>query len=173
MRDDAAALPAQRDRAKGTALRAPVADCFYRPGASPHFIVEPDRAATPCVAAIESRKHELGRAEFQVRSSQAIQREPPVVSDVILTNNRHKESKPLHKERADRITRALQRKGGGRMLKHPTELPDRHADALRVAFGLAEGTPDPFRIGLAALGRLAAAAQARPRAEGGRRHPDR
>ncbi|MGW0194411.1 ATP-binding protein [Nonomuraea sp. NPDC003201] len=48
------------------------------------------------------------------------------------------------------------------MLKHLNELPDRHRDALRVAFGLAEGTPDPFRIGLAALGLVTAAAQERP-----------
>ncbi|MFE1932110.1 AAA family ATPase [Streptomyces sp. NPDC059474] len=48
------------------------------------------------------------------------------------------------------------------MLKHLGELPDRHADALRVAFGLAEGTPDPYRIGLAALGLVTAAARERP-----------
>ncbi|MEU7834812.1 ATP-binding protein [Nonomuraea sp. NPDC049129] len=48
------------------------------------------------------------------------------------------------------------------MLKHLDELPDRHRDALRVAFGLAEGTPDPFLIGLAALGLVTAAARERP-----------
>ncbi|MET7335115.1 AAA family ATPase [Nonomuraea sp. NPDC005650] len=48
------------------------------------------------------------------------------------------------------------------MLKHLVELPNRHRDALRVAFGLAEGTPDPFQIGLAALGLVTAAARERP-----------
>lgn len=96
-----------RARAKGTVLGALVAECFYGPGASPHFIVELDRTATPYVAAVEPRKnrplppadmagivslyglrdwteqddkpvkHELGWADFQARSGQAIQREPP------------------------------------------------------------------------------------------------
>ncbi|UED88013.1 ATP-binding protein [Streptomyces profundus] len=48
------------------------------------------------------------------------------------------------------------------MLKYLAELPERHRDALRVAFGLAEGTPDPFRIGLAVLGLVTAAARERP-----------
>ncbi|MFF4353586.1 hypothetical protein [Streptomyces sp. NPDC001530] len=67
----AAAITA-RARAKGIAFRALVADCFYGPSGSPHFITELDRVAT---------KDELGWADFQVRSGQAIQREPPVVSD--------------------------------------------------------------------------------------------
>ncbi|MFE4056419.1 AAA family ATPase [Streptomyces sp. NPDC059096] len=48
------------------------------------------------------------------------------------------------------------------ILKHLVELPDRHRDALRVAFGLAEGAPDPYLIGLAALGLVTAAARDRP-----------
>jgi DNA-binding CsgD family transcriptional regulator len=48
------------------------------------------------------------------------------------------------------------------VLAHLDDLPEPHRDALRVAFGLAEGTPDPFRIGLAALGLLTAAAGERP-----------
>ncbi|MBL1112799.1 AAA family ATPase [Streptomyces sp. 110] len=48
------------------------------------------------------------------------------------------------------------------LLRHLADLPRRHHDALRVAFGLAEGTPDSFQIGLAALGLLTAAAQDRP-----------
>nr|WP_281066786.1 transposase [Streptomyces inhibens] len=100
-----------RARAKGIAFRALVADCFYGPNENPHFIAELDRAATPHVAAVEPRKncplppadmagivilyglrgwteqedkpveHELDWADFKVRSGQAIQREPPVVSD--------------------------------------------------------------------------------------------
>ncbi|MFF1449062.1 hypothetical protein ACFVYF_13045 [Streptomyces sp. NPDC058274] len=98
MRDYVAALPTPRDRNKTlTALAQPV--------------TEPDGAAIPHVAAVERCKncplppadmagivsayrlggrterdyepvkHELGRADFWVRSCQAIQREPPVVSD--------------------------------------------------------------------------------------------
>ncbi|MFI6159064.1 AAA family ATPase [Micromonospora haikouensis] len=48
------------------------------------------------------------------------------------------------------------------VLDHLADLPSRHADALRVAFGLAAGTPDLFHIGVAALGLLAAAARVRP-----------
>ncbi|MER5913522.1 hypothetical protein ABT124_24280 [Streptomyces sp. NPDC001982] len=100
-----------RARAKGIAFRALVADCFYGPSESRHFIAGLDRAATPYVAAVEPRKncpmqpadmagivslyglggrteqddkpvkHELVLADFQVRSGQAIQRDPPIVSD--------------------------------------------------------------------------------------------
>ncbi|MFE0381196.1 hypothetical protein ACFW1M_37830 [Streptomyces inhibens] len=91
-----------RARAARIAFRALVADCLYGPSESPHFIAELDRAATPNVAAVEPNsplppadmagivslyglrgwteqddkhvKHELGRADFQVRSGQAIQR---------------------------------------------------------------------------------------------------
>ncbi|PZG01144.1 LuxR family transcriptional regulator [Micromonospora endophytica] len=48
------------------------------------------------------------------------------------------------------------------VLGHLADLPSRHADALRVAFGLAAGTPDLFHIGVATLGLLAAAARVRP-----------
>lgn len=48
------------------------------------------------------------------------------------------------------------------VLAHLDELPAQHRDALRVAFGLAAGTPDVFHIGLATLGLLAAAARERP-----------
>lgn len=48
------------------------------------------------------------------------------------------------------------------LLEHLAELPARQRDALRVAFGLAEGGPDPFLIGLAALGLATAAARERP-----------
>lgn len=41
-------------------------------------------------------------------------------------------------------------------------LSDPYRDSLRVAFGLAEGTPNPFRVGLAALDLLAAATAERP-----------
>ncbi|MBL7252971.1 AAA family ATPase [Paractinoplanes lichenicola] len=47
------------------------------------------------------------------------------------------------------------------ILHHADELPDRHREALRVAFGLAAGVPDPFRVGLAALELVAAAARER------------
>ncbi|MET9556071.1 LuxR family transcriptional regulator [Streptomyces sp. NPDC006645] len=48
------------------------------------------------------------------------------------------------------------------VLGHLTELPDEQRQALRVAFGLASGKPDVFRVGLATLGLLTAAAQERP-----------
>lgn len=48
------------------------------------------------------------------------------------------------------------------LLGHLDELPVEHRQALLVAFGLAAGTPDVFRIGLATLGLLAAAARERP-----------
>ena len=48
------------------------------------------------------------------------------------------------------------------VLEQLPTLPAPHRDALRVAFGLATGAPDPFRIGLAALELLAAAARERP-----------
>jgi DNA-binding CsgD family transcriptional regulator len=48
------------------------------------------------------------------------------------------------------------------VLDHLPELPTRLQDALAVAFGLATGEPDSFRIGLASLALLAAAAQGRP-----------
>ncbi|TCB97298.1 LuxR family transcriptional regulator [Micromonospora zingiberis] len=48
------------------------------------------------------------------------------------------------------------------VLDHLADLPTRHADALRVAFGLAAGTPDLFHIGVATLGLLVAAARERP-----------
>ncbi|WHT22669.1 LuxR family transcriptional regulator [Crossiella sp. CA-258035] len=41
-------------------------------------------------------------------------------------------------------------------------LSARYRDALLVAFGLADGAPDPFRVGLAALELLASAAAERP-----------
>ncbi|MBP2471960.1 DNA-binding CsgD family transcriptional regulator [Crossiella equi] len=48
------------------------------------------------------------------------------------------------------------------LLAHLDELDARHQAALRVAFGLADGAPDVFRIGLAALELLAAAAREQP-----------
>ncbi|MFC9428873.1 AAA family ATPase [Streptomyces sp. NPDC056987] len=48
------------------------------------------------------------------------------------------------------------------MLEHLDALPHPRRDDLRAAFGMAEGTPDSFHIGLAALGLLTAAAQERP-----------
>jgi hypothetical protein len=48
------------------------------------------------------------------------------------------------------------------VLGHLAELPAPQRRALRGAFGLATGTPDAFRIGLATLGLSAAAAQERP-----------
>ena len=48
------------------------------------------------------------------------------------------------------------------VLRHLADLPAQHRHALQVAFGLATGTPDVFRIGLAVLGLLGAAAQERP-----------
>ncbi|GIJ50224.1 LuxR family transcriptional regulator [Virgisporangium aliadipatigenens] len=41
-------------------------------------------------------------------------------------------------------------------------LPARHREALRVAFGLVEGTPELFRVGLSTLDLVAAAARERP-----------
>lgn len=37
------------------------------------------------------------------------------------------------------------------LLDQLNKVPDRHREALRVAFGIADGTPEPFRIGLAVL----------------------
>ncbi|MFF1920251.1 AAA family ATPase [Streptomyces sp. NPDC058221] len=48
------------------------------------------------------------------------------------------------------------------VLGHLTELPAEHRRALRIAFDLESGTPDAFRVGLATLGLLTAAGQARP-----------
>ncbi len=48
------------------------------------------------------------------------------------------------------------------VLEHLDEVPDRHREALHVAFGSATGTPDLFRIGLAVLELLASAARERP-----------
>lgn len=47
-------------------------------------------------------------------------------------------------------------------LAHLDTLSAPYRDSLMVAFGLADGTPDPFRVGLAALELLAAAATRRP-----------
>ncbi|WP_020672444.1 AAA family ATPase [Amycolatopsis nigrescens] len=48
------------------------------------------------------------------------------------------------------------------VLAHLDTLSPPYRDALLVAFGLADGAPDPFRVGLAALELLAAAAAERP-----------
>jgi len=48
------------------------------------------------------------------------------------------------------------------LLSHLVDLPAPHRDALRVAFGLDAGTPEAFRVGLATLELLAAAARDRP-----------
>ncbi len=48
------------------------------------------------------------------------------------------------------------------VMAHLDDLPARHREALRIAFGLAQGEPDPFRVGLAALELLASAARDRP-----------
>lgn len=48
------------------------------------------------------------------------------------------------------------------ILGHLGELSDRHRDALRIAFGLTEGKPDLFRIGLALLELVSAAAREHP-----------
>ncbi|MFD4460869.1 AAA family ATPase [Nocardia sp. NPDC058480] len=48
------------------------------------------------------------------------------------------------------------------VLAHLDELSAPYRDFLLVAFGMADGTPDPFRVGLAALELLAAAAADRP-----------
>ncbi|MEE2053229.1 AAA family ATPase [Nocardiopsis tropica] len=48
------------------------------------------------------------------------------------------------------------------VLGHLDELPAQHREPLLAAFGTAAGTPDVFRVGLAALGLLAAAARERP-----------
>lgn len=48
------------------------------------------------------------------------------------------------------------------ILEHLTELPDRRRDALRIAFGLADGTPQPFQVGLAILELVTAVSGERP-----------
>lgn len=48
------------------------------------------------------------------------------------------------------------------VLGHLAELPSRHREALEVAFGISTGTPDVFRVGLATLELLVAAARDRP-----------
>lgn len=48
------------------------------------------------------------------------------------------------------------------VLAHLDTLSAPYRDSLLIAFGLADGTPDPFRVGLAALELLAAAAAQRP-----------
>ncbi|HWO59290.1 MAG TPA: ATP-binding protein, partial [Umezawaea sp.] len=48
------------------------------------------------------------------------------------------------------------------ILDHLTELPDPRRDAVRIAFGLADGTPQPFQVGLAVLELVTAASAERP-----------
>lgn len=48
------------------------------------------------------------------------------------------------------------------LLDRLSELPRRHHEALKVAFGLVSGVPDPFQVGLAVLGLAASAAAVRP-----------
>ncbi|MGE6737491.1 AAA family ATPase, partial [Streptomyces sp. NPDC059900] len=48
------------------------------------------------------------------------------------------------------------------VLAHLESLAPAYRDSLRVAFGLSEGTPDAFRVGLATLQLLATAASQRP-----------
>jgi DNA-binding CsgD family transcriptional regulator len=48
------------------------------------------------------------------------------------------------------------------VLGHLAELPARHREALQVAFGLTAGAPDLFRVGLATLELLVAAASEHP-----------
>ncbi|ACU38129.1 ATP-binding protein [Actinosynnema mirum] len=48
------------------------------------------------------------------------------------------------------------------LLPHLDRVSPHHREALGVAFGLAEGAPDPFRVGLATLELLTSTARARP-----------
>ncbi|MDT8913153.1 AAA family ATPase [Amycolatopsis sp. PS_44_ISF1] len=48
------------------------------------------------------------------------------------------------------------------ILEHLAEVPERHRDAVRIAFGLADGTPQPFQIGLALLELVTAVSGAQP-----------
>ncbi|MBP2339057.1 DNA-binding CsgD family transcriptional regulator [Saccharothrix coeruleofusca] len=48
------------------------------------------------------------------------------------------------------------------VLGHLDRLPTRHREGLEVAFGLRDGAPDVFRVGLAALDLLTSAARNRP-----------
>ncbi|HEX6344970.1 LuxR family transcriptional regulator [Umezawaea sp.] len=48
------------------------------------------------------------------------------------------------------------------VLDRLTDLPDRRREALRIAFGLAGGTPEPFQVGLAVLDLLTAVSGERP-----------
>jgi DNA-binding CsgD family transcriptional regulator len=48
------------------------------------------------------------------------------------------------------------------VLDHLAELPAGHSEALRIAFGLATGTPELFRIGLATLELLGVASRRQP-----------
>jgi hypothetical protein len=60
-----------RARAKGIAFRALVADCFYGPSQSPHFIAELDRAAIPYVVAVKPNTPlmtETGRTRTPARA---------------------------------------------------------------------------------------------------------